>query len=121
MIPFRRALLGSLVVGGLAVTGCATITKTAGVEPRWRAPQIVLQAGVTTQQDVLTQLGPPSQLIALSAHTVFYYLFEEAKGRLFFLILYNQATTEITYDRAIFFFNPAGVLDTYAFSKHAPD
>jgi hypothetical protein len=36
----------------------------------------VFQEGVTTQQDVLAQLGPQSQIIALAAHTVFYYLFE---------------------------------------------
>ena len=117
MIPSRRSLLWSILVVGLAVPGCATISKKAGVENRWREPNIVLQEGVTTQQQVLAQLGPPSQIIALSAKTVFYYLFEEAKGRLLFLILYNQANTDITYDRAIFFFNTDGVLETYAFSK----
>ena len=101
----------------LAATGCAEISKKAGVENRWRDQDIVLREGVTTQQQVLAQLGPPSQIIALPEKTVFYYLFEETKGRLLFLILYNQANTDITYDRAIFFFNKDGILETYAFSK----
>jgi hypothetical protein len=105
----------------LAVTGCAQISRKAGVETKWREQNIVLQEGLTTQQQVLAQLGPPSQIIALSEKTVFYYLFEEAKGRLLFLVIYNQANTDITYDRAIFFFNKYGILETYAFSKKDND
>ena len=36
-------------------------------------------------------------------------------------ILYNQANTDITYDRAIFFFNKDGLLEAYAFSKKEDD
>jgi outer membrane protein assembly factor BamE (lipoprotein component of BamABCDE complex) len=121
MIRSRRALTGAILCVMLAATGCAEISKKAGVENRWREPNIVLQEGVTTQQQVLAQLGPPSQLIALPEKTVFYYLFEETKGRLVFLILYNQANTDITYDRAIFFFHKNGILETYAFSKKAQE
>jgi outer membrane protein assembly factor BamE (lipoprotein component of BamABCDE complex) len=110
-------MTGSILFVVLAATGCAEISKKAGVENRWRDQNIVLQGGVTTQQQVLAQLGPPSQVIALPDKIVFYYLFEETKGRLLFLIVYNQANTDITYDRAIFFFNKNGVLETYAFSK----
>jgi hypothetical protein len=46
-------------------------------------------------------------------------LFEESKGRVLSLILYNQLNTEITYDRAVFFFNKDGILETYAISKPA--
>jgi hypothetical protein len=42
-------------------------------------------------------------------------------SRLLFLILYNQANTDITYDRAIFFFHKNGILETYAFSKKAQE
>jgi hypothetical protein len=42
-------------------------------------------------------------MIALAEHTVFSYVFEETKGRLLFLVLYNQANTTITSARAIFF------------------
>ena len=89
MIQSLRYMTWSMLFVMLAATGCAQISKKAGVENRWRDQNIVLQAGVTTQQQVLDQLGPPSQIIALSAKTVFYYLFEETKGRLLFLILYN--------------------------------
>jgi outer membrane protein assembly factor BamE (lipoprotein component of BamABCDE complex) len=121
MIRPLRDITWSILFVVLAVTGCAEISKKAGVENRWRDQNIVLQEGVTTQQQVLTQLGPPSQIIALPAKTVFYYLFEETKGRLMFLILYNQANTNITYDRAIFFFNKDGILETYSFSKKDQD
>jgi outer membrane protein assembly factor BamE (lipoprotein component of BamABCDE complex) len=117
MIQSLRYITWSILFVAFATTGCAEISKKAGVENRWRDQNIVLQEGVTTQQQVLAQLGPPSQIIALPAKTVFYYLFEETKGRLLFLILYNQANTDITYDRAIFFFNKDGILETYAFSK----
>jgi outer membrane protein assembly factor BamE (lipoprotein component of BamABCDE complex) len=117
MIRLLRSITWSILCVALAATGCAEISKKAGVENRWRDQNIVLREGVTTQQQVLTQLGPPSQIIALPAKTVFYYLFEETKGRLLFLLLYNQANTDITYDRAIFFFNKDGILETYAFSK----
>jgi hypothetical protein len=101
----------------LATTGCARIAKTSGVENRWRDHSIVFQKGVTTQQDVLDKLGPPSQIIALPAKTVFYYLFEETKGNIFILIVYNQANTHISYDRAVFFFNQDDILEEYALSK----
>jgi hypothetical protein len=117
MLPSLHALTWSTLCVVLVTTGCATISKKTGVENRWRAPDIVLHEGMTTQQDVLTQLGPPSQIIALPAKTVFYYVFEETKGRLLFLVLYNQADTKVTYDRAVFFFTQDGILETYAFSK----
>ncbi|HEY5864011.1 MAG TPA: hypothetical protein VI542_00440 [Candidatus Tectomicrobia bacterium] len=105
----------------LAATGCAEISNKAGVENRWREEHIVLQEGVTTQQQVLAQRGPPSQLLALPEKTVFYDLCEETKGRLVFLRLYNQANTDMTYDRAICFFHTHGLLDTYAFSTKAQE
>jgi outer membrane protein assembly factor BamE (lipoprotein component of BamABCDE complex) len=87
MLQSLRYITWSTLFVVLATTGCAQISKKAGVENRWRDQNLVLQEGVTTQQQVLAQLGPPSQIIALPAKTVFYYLFEETKGRLLFLII----------------------------------
>jgi outer membrane protein assembly factor BamE (lipoprotein component of BamABCDE complex) len=98
----------------LAAAGCAKISKKTGVENRWRDPDVVFQKRVATQQEVLAKLGPPSQIIALKEKKVFYYLFEETKRNLFFLIIYNQANTDVTYDRAIFFFDKDGMLEEYA-------
>jgi hypothetical protein len=97
--------------------GCAQISRTSGVENNWRKPQVVFHNAVTTEDEVLNQLGPPSQIIALPDRTVFYYLFEKTNGKLLFLVLYNQATTHITYDRAIFFFNQDHILEHYALSR----
>ena len=65
----RRAIPWSILCIVLAITGCAQISKKAGVENRWRDQNIVLQEGVTAAT-TLAQLGPPSQIIALSARTV---------------------------------------------------
>ena len=65
---------------------------------------------------MLAALGPPSQLINLGNRTVFYYLQEQKKTRTAILILYNQTREKITYDRAIFFFDPQGRLTDFATS-----
>jgi outer membrane protein assembly factor BamE (lipoprotein component of BamABCDE complex) len=101
----------------LAAAGCAKIAKTSGVENRWRDHTLVFQKSVTTQQEVLDKLGPPSQIIALQGKTVFYYLFEETKGNILVLVIYNQANTNVSYDRAIFFFDKNEILEEYAFSN----
>ena len=86
----------------------------------WRDPALPpLEKGRTTQSDVMRELGPPSQVIALHDQTLFYYLREQFKSDAMFLILYNQTRERITYDRAIFFFNQKGVLTDFAFSNES--
>jgi hypothetical protein len=88
-----------------------------GVENRWRAEAVpTFKEGETTQHDVLAALGPPSQLIKVGNRTVFYYLQELKKVRSLILILYNQTRENITYDRAIFFFDEQGRLTDFATS-----
>lgn len=72
--------------------------------------------GDSTQTDVMALLGPPSQIISHRDGSIFYYLHEEAVGTGVILILYNQAELQTRYDRAIFFFDAAGVLQDHAFS-----
>jgi hypothetical protein len=72
--------------------------------------------GVSTQTDVMTLLGPPSQIISYQDGAIFYYLHEEAIGTGVVFIVYNQAQLNTRYDRAIFFFDAAGVLQDFAFS-----
>ena len=79
-------------------------------------PAPVFKQGETTQHDVLAALGPPSQLINLGNRTVYYYLQEQKQVRSVILILYNQTREEITYDRAIFFFDPTGHLTDFSIS-----
>jgi hypothetical protein len=53
MIQSLRHLTWWTLFVVLALTSCAEISKKTGVENRWRDHQIVLQEGVTTQQEVL--------------------------------------------------------------------
>jgi hypothetical protein len=109
----------ALVVTSLALlTGCAKFHTERGVESRWRAPDTpAFVAGKTTQADVLDALGPPSQIISLNDGSVFYYLREKGDGAGLILLVYNQVKYGVGYDRAVFFFDPKGVLTEHAFSK----
>ena len=102
----------------ILLTGCASYGAVDGVDNLWRdVPADTFEKGVTTQADVLELLGPPSQLISLQNQNVFYYLTEEMSGDGKIFIVWNQASAESKYDRAIFFFDTNGVLQEFSFSK----
>lgn len=113
----------SLVLLGicaLSLGGCLNKRSEMGVRNDWRNPSLpAFEKGVTTQSEVMHALGPPSQVIALPEQTLFYYLREQSRTKSMFLIIYNQTRQQITYDRAIFFFNKQGVLTDFAYSKEA--
>ena len=103
-----------------AMTGCARFRTSRGVEPDWRdatVPQF--ERGVSTSGDVMQALGPPSQIIPLNGGAVYYYLHEQGKGKAMILLAYNTSDFNVTYDRAIFFFDAAGSLTEYAYSHQA--
>ena len=56
-------------------------------------------------------------MIDLDERVVFYYLRQHSKTSSVILLLYNDTRINITYDRAIFFFDGDGVLEEYAFSR----
>lgn len=110
----------ALVLGLLLiVSGCSRTDSTAGVENLWRAQGFEVTEGVTTEEDLLAELGPPSQIINLGDETVFYYLSEAFRSDRLLLIVYNTATRVTRYDRAIFFFDRSGVLTKASFSQTA--
>lgn len=99
---------------------CVSFSSVDGVDNVWREiPLESFQPGVTTQAEVLDQLGPPSQLINLDHGVVFYYLAEYGSGRGEVLIVWNRRQEKTTYDRAIFFFDDNGVLQDVAYSQEA--
>lgn len=113
-----------LVIAGLAVVmalaGCASYSGYSGVENIWRSddlPEWVV--GITTGEDVIARLGPPSQLIGLENETVYYYLHEQRKGKALVLLVYNWGRQTMTYDRAVFFFDKQGRLTKYSYSSEA--
>jgi len=104
----------------VALSGCLSKRGEMGVRNYWRDDSLaVFEKDRSTQSDVLRALGPPSQVIALQDQTLFYYLREQTKTKAMYLIIYNQTREQITYDRAIFFFNKQGVLTDFNYSKEA--
>jgi hypothetical protein len=111
-------LTGTLLFSG--VTGCVSKRSEMGVQNNWRkASPPVFEKGRSTEGDIMRELGPPSEVIALQDQTLFYYLREQSHTKAVYLILYNQTRQEIVYDRGIFFFNKQGVLTDFAYSQEA--
>ncbi len=116
MNRLRCAFLVAILL--LGVAGCANYTRMRGVDNTWRDPSIPTPVvGETSQAEIMDRYGPPSQIIGLEHQTVFYYLTERNRGSGAILILYNRLKEQVTYDRAIFFFDTDGVLSDYAFSR----
>lgn len=108
-----------LLFAFLALTACVRSEADTGVANTWREDGVSFEVGTSNQQDVLDALGPPSQIIPLHDQTVFYYLAEHISTRRMLLIIYNQNTRKLQYDRAIFFFDQEGVLSHQAMSQEA--
>jgi len=97
----------------LVVGGCAQYENKRGVLDRWEKSQEFTR-GVSTRQEVMAVLGPPSQVISLDGETVLYYLYERAEGNALILIVYNRMQVDTRYDRAIFFFDENDLLTDQA-------
>jgi hypothetical protein len=120
MKPATASICRTLTVIALLVlaAGCARMQTEKGLDPTWHrlAPE-TFQVGVSTQSDVMRLLGPPSQVITGQGGDILYYLHEQAVGTGIVFIVYNQLQLTTRYDRAIFFFDEAGVLVDYAISE----
>ena len=114
----RPIVLLACLAGSALLPACASKLSQMGVQNKWRAdPAPIFQKGKTSQSEVMTALGPPSQVIALHDQTLFYYLREQLRTKAFFLVLYNQTRENVSYDRAIFFFDKNGTLSDFAYSE----
>ena len=107
-----------LTVFILTLASCFSVSDQQGVDNLWREQARVegIAEGKTTQNEVISLFGPPSQIINLDNGSVFYYLLQERSGKGAFLLLYNFKRDRVSYDRAIFFFDKNGVLTDYGFS-----
>jgi len=102
------------------LVACARYENQTGVANSWREVDAArFVAGETTRAEVMDLLGPPSQLINLNQGTVLYYLNERETAGGVVLIVFNALRQRTTFDRAIFFFDEAGVLTEYALSDEA--
>jgi outer membrane protein assembly factor BamE (lipoprotein component of BamABCDE complex) len=114
MLQLKLTMLMAVLALSLA-SGCAQYSDKRGVEVSWDSDTLSsFSAGSTTRQDVLTKLGPPSQVISLGDESVLYYLFERAEGEAMILIVYNTFDVDTRYDRAVFFFDENDILTEYA-------
>jgi hypothetical protein len=122
-IPFAiraMAILFSVVVLTLIPFGCTSMRGERGVTNKWRDTDLEpWEPGKTTEGDVTTILGPPSQIIDLGGETIFYYLREQTRSDGLVLIVWNQRNERTIYDRAIFFFDPDNILTKYSYSLEA--
>jgi len=112
-------MAGVVLAGALLLaSGCANWDGYAGVDNLWRTADVPeWTPGETTADEVVKSLGPPSQLIPLHDETAYYYMREGKTGRGLMLLVWNMASQETKYDRAIFFFDAEGVLTTFSYSK----
>lgn len=111
----RAPILVSLAVFLLLAGGCARFDSTRGVEVGWDEPALAgLRIGESTRTEVLDRLGPPSQVIAVGDETALYYMLEREQGEALILGVFNRLDMAAHYDRAIFFFDDAGVLTDYS-------
>ncbi len=115
MDKFKPLLLFSLFLLNIS---CFTLSDQQGVDNLWREETRTnkIEEGKTTQSEIIELFGPPSQIINLDPGVVFYYLLQEKKGRGMFLLLFNFKDEQVSYDRAIFFFDKKGILTDYGFS-----
>ena len=113
MNHLTRAL--TLALALVFLHGCAQYENKRGVEVSWEQSVVTqLKPGETTRKEVLTMLGPPSQVITLEDESVLYYLFARSEGEGLILILYNRMRIETQYDRAIFFLDENDVLTEFS-------
>ena len=118
MAPLRAGLLLPALMVLLA--GCASWNEDSGVDNHWRAASTPgWTPGVSTADEVMAALGPPSQIINLGDRVVYYYLSENISGRGYYFLVYNTTSSRTSYDRAIFFFDQDGRLQRHAYSKEA--
>jgi hypothetical protein len=119
VVKIKNWMAGFVLAGSLLLAaGCANWDGYAGVDNLWRAEGVPeWKPGETTADAVVKRLGPPSQLIPLHDETVYYYMREGKNGHGVMLLVWNMASQETKYDRAIFFFDAEGILKTYSYSK----
>jgi outer membrane protein assembly factor BamE (lipoprotein component of BamABCDE complex) len=110
----------SLLLLTVLLGACAQYENQRGVEVSWQTAALSeFNVGSTSRSEVLTKLGPPSQLISLGDETVLYYLYERSVGDGLILVVYNRFRVDTRYDRAVFFFDDNDILTEFA-SHNAP-
>ena len=97
----RATTILLLLMATTFIAGCINNKAERGVEPRWlELGSDAFVVGTTTRNDVLQQLGAPSQIVSLDGGTALYYVLEQTVGKGLILFLYNQRKDVTTYSRS---------------------
>ena len=118
MVGASRSLrsVALLAITALAA-GCFYGHARTGDDNRWRE-DLDFERGRTRLDDVLQALGPPTQVLDLGARFAFVYMLEEQRTDGFDLASVFRDTERAFYsDRAVYFFDRAGVLEEMATSR----
>jgi outer membrane protein assembly factor BamE (lipoprotein component of BamABCDE complex) len=116
-----KNILFAIIV--LLLAGC-TMGKRQVNSLDLRNIQGKLVIGVTTEQQLLEILGPPSlvDMRTMNGRTIYYYWAEKLRNKSLYLGVYNYWNVDIQYERAMFVFdNQKGVLENYGISKEKQD
>ena len=111
----RAHLLLLALLASPLVAGCIRTRAERGLEPRWSdLAEDEFVRGETKRAQVLERLGVPSQILTVGGGTALYYLQERLASDGMLLLVYNERTEEMRYDRAVFFFDENETLTDYA-------
>lgn len=112
----RHAWVAALLV----LAGCSGATVQSGVANRWRSPGARYVAGQTSLDDVLRDLGPPSQIVPLeNGGSIYFYVLQETSTFGVNALLFKTTDIDVYYDRALFQFDGQERLVRHSISGQA--
>ena len=105
-----------VLLGVAALVSCSATHTRTGDDNAWRNTP-AFECGIATMDDVLGQLGPPTQIYEFSTKVVFaYFLVEERRSGYNVFVIKNTKREYLT-DRAVYFFDRSGVLEEQGMSR----
>ncbi len=99
--------------------GCTVGERRVGESKSWDSRLGQVKTGVTTEDQLIQLMGPPSLMDVknMSNRTVYYYWMERLQNKSLYLFFYNHWDIDVQYDRAMFVFEK-GVLQSYGTSRN---
>ncbi|MFT7464985.1 MAG: hypothetical protein ACI9EF_003345 [Pseudohongiellaceae bacterium] len=99
----------SLLFALCCLPGCVLSHKTVN-EPLSTTDIEALQPGVTTQSEVASRFGAPTEIVQLGYRSAYMYEYKVSKSAGLFLVIFTASNEDNRTDRMWVFFDEAGVL-----------